>query len=78
MKAYTGHLGAASDLAEIVLGIQSVAEKMVPATLNFREPDPEFGGLRISGAHQGCARNLFLSVSYGIGGQSSSVLLEVP
>jgi 3-oxoacyl-[acyl-carrier-protein] synthase II len=78
MKGYTGHLGAASDLAEIVLGIRSVAEKMVPATLNFREADPEFGGLRISGSHQGCARNLFLSVSYGIGGQSSSVILEVP
>jgi 3-oxoacyl-[acyl-carrier-protein] synthase II len=77
MKAYTGHLGAASDLAEIIFSIRSTAENMVPATLNFSESDPEFADLRIAGSHRRCDRKRFLSSSYGIGGQSSSVIVEV-
>jgi 3-oxoacyl-[acyl-carrier-protein] synthase II len=77
MKSYTGHLGAASDLAEIIFSIRSTAENMVPATLNFNESDPEFADLRIAGTHRRCDRKRFLSSSYGIGGQSSSVIIEV-
>jgi 3-oxoacyl-[acyl-carrier-protein] synthase II len=76
MKAYTGHLGSASDLAEVIFGIQSIRDKMVPGTLNFREADPEFVDLQIAGAHRHCDRSRFLSVSYGIGGQSSSVVVD--
>jgi len=76
MKAYTGHLGSASDLAEVIFGIQSIRDKMVPGTLNFREADPEFVDLQIAGAHRHCDRGRFLSVSYGIGGQSSSVVVD--
>ena len=77
MKAYTGHLGAASDLAEIIFSIRSATEHMVPATLNFIETDPEFADLRIAGTPRRCDRKRFLSSSYGIGGQSSSVIVEV-
>jgi 3-oxoacyl-[acyl-carrier-protein] synthase II len=77
MKAYTGHLGAASDLAEVIFSIQSIKDRMVPGTLNFSEPDPEFKDLRITGVHRDCSRDHFLSVSYGIGGQCSSVIMEV-
>ena len=77
MKAYTGHLGAASDLAEVILSIRATEERMVPATLNFREADPEFADLAVSGVHRHCDQSCFLSVSYGIGGQSSSVVVEV-
>jgi 3-oxoacyl-[acyl-carrier-protein] synthase II len=77
MKAYTGHLGAASDLAQVIFSLKAVADRMVPATLNFKEVDPEFADLQIAGTHKGCTRTLFLSVSYGIGGQSSSVIIEV-
>ena len=77
MKPYTGHLGAASDIAEIILGIKAVRDKIAPATLNFRESEKEFTELRISGSHQECEKDHFLSVSYGIGGQSSSVIVEV-
>jgi 3-oxoacyl-[acyl-carrier-protein] synthase II len=77
MKSYTGHLGAASDLAEIILGIRSTADRMVPGTLNFEEADLEFSDLQIRGTHQRCEGHHFLSTSYGIGGQSSSVVLQV-
>jgi 3-oxoacyl-[acyl-carrier-protein] synthase II len=78
LKAYTGHLGAASDLAEVIFCLRSVREGMIPATLHFREADREFRGLRISGKHEPCERGPFLSLSYGIGGQSSAVVVEVP
>ncbi len=77
MKAYTGHLGAASDIAEVLMGISAVRENMVPATLNFSEPDRSFPDLKISGSHQASDKKCFLSTSYGVGGQSSSVVVEV-
>jgi 3-oxoacyl-[acyl-carrier-protein] synthase II len=77
LKAYTGHMGAASDLAEVILGIKGADQGIVPATLNFIETEKEFSGLLISGTHQSCRRDSFLSVSYGLGGQSSALVLSV-
>ncbi|TNF53783.1 hypothetical protein EP227_05385 [bacterium] len=76
MKPYTGHMGAASDIAEIIFGLKAAAEKMVPATLNFHKSEEEFTDLNISGSHLTCEKDLFMSVSYGIGGHSSSVVIE--
>lgn len=76
MKSYTGHLGAASDIAEVVLGLLAVQEGIAPATLNFREADAEYAGLMLAGSHQSSAKKQFLSTSYGVGGQSSSVVVE--
>jgi len=77
LKSYTGHMGAASDITEIIFGIYAARNKMVPATLNFGEADKDFSHLKISGAHQACKNDTFLSISYGVGGQSSSVIVEV-
>ncbi len=75
-KSYTGHIGAASDVAEIILGLKSVIDKMVPATLNFEKTEREFSKLNISNSHQTCGKDRFLSISCGIGGQSTSVIVE--
>lgn len=77
IKPYTGHLGAASDVAEVILGIKALNDRIVPATLNFTESETEFADMRISGSHQPCEKGRFLSISYGIGGQSSSVVVQV-
>ncbi|RJQ15286.1 MAG: hypothetical protein C4560_10570 [Nitrospiraceae bacterium] len=77
LKPYTGHMGAASDIAEVVFGIHAVKNKAVPATLNFHEAEKEFSELRISNSPQPCGGGFFLSISYGVGGQSSSVIVEV-
>lgn len=77
LKPYTGHMGAASDIAEIIFGIKGVKDRIVPATLNFEGAEREFSELNISNSHQPCAKPYFLSVSYGIGGQSSAVVVEV-
>ena len=76
LKSYTGHIGATSDVAEIILGLKAVKNGIIPATLNFEKADKEFSGLNISGSHLTCDNNRFLSISYGIGGQSTSVIVE--
>ena len=75
-KSYTGHIGAASDVGEIILGLKSVTDRMIPATLNFEKAEKKFLKLNISNSHQSCDKDRFLSISYGIGGQSTSVLVE--
>jgi len=70
LKPYTGHLGAASDIGEIILGMHSAGQGIVPATLNFVEAERDFRHLRISGACQPCHGSSFMTVSYGVGGQS--------
>jgi 3-oxoacyl-[acyl-carrier-protein] synthase II len=77
LKPYTGHLGAASDIAEVIFGILAVKDGIVPATLNFQKTEEQFSALDISGEEQPCRSSRFLSVSYGVGGQASSVVVEV-
>jgi 3-oxoacyl-[acyl-carrier-protein] synthase II len=76
LKPCTGHMGASSDIAEVVLGLFSAREQSVPGTLNFNATEEEFAGLRISSSSQQCQNNTFLSISYGVGGQSSTVIAE--
>jgi 3-oxoacyl-[acyl-carrier-protein] synthase II len=76
LKPYTGHMGAASDIAEIIFGMKALTEGFVPATLNFEQADREFSDLNIKGSPQTCENSHFVSVSYGIGGQSSSILVR--
>lgn len=77
LKPYTGHMGAASDIAEIIFGIHAVRERTVPATLNFHAAEKSFSDLKISASPRQCEKDQFLSVSYGVGGQSSTVVVEV-
>lgn len=76
LKPYTGHMGAASDLAEVILGVRAAAAGVVPGTLHFESADPEFDDMKISAGSQPCGRPRLLSVSYGLGGQSSAVAVE--
>jgi len=76
LKPYTGHIGAASDIAEIIIGIEAATNGIIPGTLNFNKAEKEFSEMRISSAHQRCGKKYFLSISYGIGGQSTSVIVK--
>lgn len=76
LKPYTGHMGAASDIAEIILGVKAVAAGIVPGTLNFESAEAGFEDLRISASARQTKGKAFLSVSYGIIGQSSCALIE--
>jgi 3-oxoacyl-[acyl-carrier-protein] synthase II len=76
LKAYTGHMGAASDICELILGIAAINEGIVPGTLNFSKTDAAFEGMGISASTREARGRSFLSVSYGVIGQCSSVLVE--
>jgi 3-oxoacyl-[acyl-carrier-protein] synthase II len=76
LKPYTGHMGAASDVAEIIFGVDALAKKTVPATLNFTSAESDFKDMMISASPQPCSRDSFLSVSYGVGGESSTVVVD--
>jgi len=77
LKPYTGHMGAASDVAEVVLSIMAASGGVVPGTPNFVRSEPSFVGVRIAASPQPCARPLPLTVSYGMGGQASAIVLSV-
>jgi len=74
LKPYTGHMGAASDVAELILGVQVAAGRGVPATPNFEATEPRFAELSIAASPQRSARPRFLSLSYGFGGQASALV----
>jgi 3-oxoacyl-[acyl-carrier-protein] synthase II len=76
LKAYTGHMGAASDICELILGIEAINEGIVPGTLNFSKTDAAFEGMGISASTREARGRSFLSISYGVIGQCSSVLVE--
>jgi len=78
LKPLTGHMGAASDVAEVVLGMAAAQSGVVPATLNFQAPDAEFADLGISARQQRVNISRFLSHNLGLGGQSGAIVVRVP
>lgn len=76
LKPYTGHLGAASDVGEIVLGLSAAAHGAVPATLHFTAAEPAYAELALAGTPQPCAAPVFLSVSCGLAGQAAAAVVE--
>jgi 3-oxoacyl-(acyl-carrier-protein) synthase len=78
LKPYTGHMGAASDLAEIVLALRAAGHGVVPATPNFDRGDADTAAVAVSPDPRPCAHPRFLSVSYGLGGAAAAAVLSLP
>ena len=76
LKPYTGHLGAASDVGEVVLGLSAAVHGVVPATLHFTAAEPAYAALALAATPQPCAVPLFLSISCGLAGQAAAVVVE--
>ena len=77
-KPYTGHMGSASDLAEIVLGLCAMKDGRLPPTPGFEEKDDAFEVLHIPTEECAVSGSAFLSLSHGIGGQSSATIVAAP
>ncbi|MBF8279179.1 MAG: fabF1 [candidate division NC10 bacterium] len=77
LKPYTGHMGAASDIAEIALGLTALKNGLVPATLNFEKAEGGFEELQVVGDHRQVTGTRFLSLSQGFGGQSLAVVVSL-
>ncbi len=76
LKGYTGHLGAASDLAEIVFGLLAARKGQIPGTLNFERSEPGFDHLAVFGSPQPVRRSCFLALSRGFTGQATATLIR--
>ena len=76
LKAQTGHMAAASDVAEIIFGLMAMRENRVPSTHNFKGAEARYESLSLSGSPQPLSDPRFVSMSIGVGGQISSVLVE--
>lgn len=77
-KPYTGHMGSASDIGELILGLCALDEDVLPPTPGFERSDREFTELNIPSAECRVGGRAFLSLSHGLGGQSSATLISAP
>ena len=77
-KPYTGHMGSASDIGEMILGLRALEEGALPPAPGFERAEKEFQVLDIPTEERGIRGNTFLSLSHGLGGQSSATLLSAP
>ncbi len=74
-KPYTGHMGSASDLGEIILGLSALREGRLPPTPGLERKDDAFAALCIPDEECSVVGSAFLSLSHGIGGQSSATVV---
>ena len=77
MKPYTGHMAAASDLADLALSLLCLQEGLAPATPNYERSEDEFAALSVSPEHRAAEGKAVLSISYGIGGQVAATVASV-
>jgi 3-oxoacyl-(acyl-carrier-protein) synthase len=71
-------MGSASDLGELILGFYALEEGVLPPTPGFEQSDREFNELNIPAAECRIGGKAFLSLSHGLGGQSSATLMSAP
>lgn len=76
LKSYTGHMGACSDLSDIIMSLQFINQNTIPKTLNFDEAEAEFSRLPITKKHSYTNKNVFITVSNGLGSQSVAFAIE--
>lgn len=78
LKPYTGHMGAASDLGELLFGLRALREGVLPPTPGFERADRELEELDIPARPRPVRGGAFLSLSLGLGGQASATLVGAP
>jgi 3-oxoacyl-[acyl-carrier-protein] synthase II len=78
LKPYTGHMGAASDIGELIFGLCALRDGRLPPTPGFDQAEAGFDGLHIPKSPSSLAGESFLSISYGIGGQTSATVVGAP
>ncbi len=76
-KSATGHLLGAAGGVEAIFAILALRDQIIPATLNFEDPDPACDGIDIvAGAARPTSMRYALSNGFGFGGVNASVLFR--
>ncbi|MHB9134446.1 MAG: beta-ketoacyl-[acyl-carrier-protein] synthase family protein [Armatimonadota bacterium] len=76
IKPATGHMMAAAGSVEAIATACALRDGMVPPTLNLEQPDPECDLDYVPGAAKPAAIHTAISISSGIGGNNSAVVLR--
>jgi len=72
-KSYFGNLGAGSSIPELAASLLAFEHNLVPATLNYKEPDPACP-VTVTRTPQPVSRPFFLKVSFTELGQCAAVV----
>nr|MBA3851807.1 beta-ketoacyl-[acyl-carrier-protein] synthase family protein [Chloroflexota bacterium] len=75
-KSMTGHLMGASGAFEAIATILSLYNQCVPATINYRDPDPEINLDIVHGASRPMRLRYALSDNIGLGGHNGAVIFK--
>ncbi|NLY44240.1 MAG: beta-ketoacyl-ACP synthase II [Clostridiaceae bacterium] len=75
-KAMTGHLLGAAGAVEAIICALAVKEGFIPATINYRNPDPECDLDYVVNKGREQEINYALSNSFGFGGHNATIVLK--
>jgi len=74
-KSYFGHLGAGCGAVDMVAGVLALKHRLVPPTLNYRQPDPQCPVRVVHGRPQPLEQPVVMILSHSQYGQAVAVLL---
>ena len=75
-KSMTGHLMGAAGAVEGIFTVLSVYHQCAPATLNYRDPDPEINLDVVHGASRSMPIRYAISDNVGLGGHNGAVIFK--
>jgi len=76
IKGAIGHCMGASGALETVSAILSLAEQLIPPTLNYNNPDPQIGLDVVAGKPRKAIFRHLTKHSFGLGGQNACLVLS--
>lgn len=76
IKGAIGHCMGASGALETLSAILSMAEQIIPATLNHKHPDPAIGLDVVSGGARKTSFKHLTKHSFGLGGQNACLVIS--
>jgi 3-oxoacyl-[acyl-carrier-protein] synthase II len=77
-KGALGHLVAACGVVEAAIALESVRRRVVPATRNLENPDPECAIGHVVGAPRSIVSGVAVSNAFGFGGANASLVVAAP
>ncbi|HEY8198931.1 MAG TPA: beta-ketoacyl-ACP synthase II [Candidatus Limnocylindrales bacterium] len=75
-KSLTGHLMGAAGAVEGIFTVLSVHNQVAPATLNYRDPDPEINLDVVHGSSREMEIRYAISDNIGLGGHNGAVIFK--
>jgi len=76
-KGVTGHIGAASGLADLSAALVLARDRHLPPILNCDHPDPEVHLNLVTGEARELAGDLILVTTNAVGGQTAAAVVKV-